>query len=155
MFSKYLIFKLPISSEIFDLSKNQQSPICVFGIFGRGSWARKFYLKFKLKRYVKKPRFLKEILAYILTINNATSRRLLAQFIFLFFIFGLHGPHKNRGWFVPMCNIKKVNLWPFLLRSPRQSPFAEKFFGLYFNNGAFWCLKKDFFSVMKKLGDKK
>ena len=26
-----------------------------------------------------------------------------------FFIFGLYGPHKNRGWVIPMFNIKKVN----------------------------------------------
>ena len=52
-----MIFKPPISSEIFDLSKNQESPKCVFGIFGEGSWAQKFYLNLKLKRYVKKTFF--------------------------------------------------------------------------------------------------
>ena len=33
---KYLIVKLPTSSEIFDLSKNQESLKCVFGMFGGG-----------------------------------------------------------------------------------------------------------------------
>ena len=49
------------------------------------------------------------VLHFNYKMRNVIRRIKTAGPKFFFFIFGLHGPQENLGWFVPMCSIKKVN----------------------------------------------